>query len=268
MAKSYEKIMEDGSELLVSVMSYHLPLLAENLINQIMMRWDFLLPDEKYLASQGVVASDILLGQFESDMLMAHAEITDASNKDVISDLKVTIKFADRIEFDPMTLVGLPVDQQKRIIHQAQMYTESIVLDLQGATYVAVENNYLLTKTELKKAMDIAQDDFIEFLEGGKSAFVQAAGLVNDSRNDVFEEADVQVFQFWNPNDDRTTDLCAELHGAIFTADDPLYSFYVCPLHFGCRSTYLPLGRKVEEEVTGLPEFDSLSEKAQSQKQF
>jgi len=57
--KQYEKIMDSGAELLVAVMSYHLPIISENLTNQIMMRWDFLLPDEKYLVSQGVVASDV-----------------------------------------------------------------------------------------------------------------------------------------------------------------------------------------------------------------
>jgi hypothetical protein len=122
----------------------------------------------------------------------------------------------------------------------------------------------------LQKAMDAATDDFIEGIEKGKGAFIQSAGLVNDSRNDVFEEADdrglVQAFQFYNP--DPITDLCSELNGTIFTYDDPLYGFYTCPLHFGCKSTYLPLPRIIEDEIEGLPDFDSLSEKAQQQKQF
>jgi len=266
--KQYEKIIDSGSELLVAVMSYYSDLILKNLNNQVLNNWDFLNDNEKYLAAGNINPSDDLYNQFESDMIAAHAEITDLSNQQVISETRVTITFADRIEFDPAILANLNPDQQKRIIHQAQVFTESIVLDMQGSVYITLENNYMLTKEMLRDALNVATDDFIEGIEKGKGAFVQSAGLVNDSRNDVFEEADIQVFQFWNPNDDRTTDLCGELHGTLFTADDPLYGFWTCPLHFGCRSTFLPIQRSVNEDIEGLPSFDSLSEKAQSQKQF
>jgi SPP1 gp7 family putative phage head morphogenesis protein len=258
--KQYEKIMDSGAELLVAVMSYHLPIISENLTNQIMMRWDFLLPDEKYLVSQGVVASDVLVAQFESDMLMAYAEITDSSNRDAISEIgNKTIKFADQIEFDPMTLANLPEDQRKRIIHQSQMFSEATVLDLQGATYVAVENNYLLTKEELKQAIDLSQSDYIDVVEKGAAAFTQSTNLVNDSRLDVFEKEGIQVYEFFNPNDERTTSLCFALNGTIFRADDPYFETYHAPLHWNCRSTYLPLGeRPADFEIDGLPSPGSL----------
>jgi len=268
--KQYEKIIDSGSELLTAVMSYYSDLILKNLNIQVLNNWDFLNEDEKYLAASNINPSDDLYNQFESDMIAAHAEITDLSNQQVISETRVTITFADRIEFDPAILANLNPDQQKRIIHQAQVFTESIVLDMQGSVYITLENNYMLTKDMLKSALDVATDDFIEGIEKGKGAFVQSAGLVNDSRNDVFEEASdrglVQAFQFYNP--DPVTDLCTELNGTIFAYDDPLYGFYTCPLHFGCKSTYLPLARIIEDEIEGLPDFDSLSEKAQSQKQF
>ena len=270
--KEYEKIMDSGSELILSVMQYHLLLISIDLNEQLMNSWKSLNEDEKYLTTDNVAVNSGLQKNMAMDMMMAFSEITNKSNEDAINEVGLNIvSLAERPDLNPQTLYSLPSSQVKRIKHQAELFTEAMTLDLQQATFNIIENNYMLTQKEISAAIDIGVNDFLEGLSSGATSFLQSAGLVNDSRSDVFTsdegKKNIQAFQFYNP--DPVTDLCSELNGSIFTADDPNYGLYICPLHYNCKSTYLPIRGEVnEDEISGLPELSGLSEKAQSQKQF
>ena len=51
----------------------------------------------------------------------------------------------------------------------------------------------------------------------------------------------VEAFLFSAIMDDVTTDICAENNGKIIYKDDSELSMYLPPLHFNCRSTFIPI---------------------------
>jgi SPP1 gp7 family putative phage head morphogenesis protein len=57
-------------------------------------------------------------------------------------------------------------------------------------------------------------------------------------------------FQFSAILDDVTTEVCASLHGKVFSADDPALDDLMPPRHYNCRSIMVPvtIDEAVEED--------------------
>lgn len=71
--------------------------------------------------------------------------------------------------------------------------------------------------------------------------------VMNRARKEAFEETGVvAAYQFTAILDDRVSEVCGGLHGAIFEADDAPTP----PLHFNCRSTLIPITKYEKYEVT------------------
>ena len=83
------------------------------------------------------------------------------------------------------------------------------------------------------------------------------SGAYNSGRYVQFNQPGLEevfpYYQFHNPHDDRSTDDCYALSGAIYPRDDPIWDTWWPPNHFRCRSSvsaisvYEMEGRKLKE---------------------
>ena len=272
--KTYLKILEGGKELILRVMDFHLPLIQKNLQDQIFFQWDLLNEDEKYLATHGVKVTSNVQTDFRNDMSEALAEISSAAIDNAMNDIglkRITLAEKENSLFSNAKLDKLntmPSSVRKRIEAQSELFTDSIIGDYTKNAFVVFNANWQMEKAAVNKALDESSLDFISGVMIGRGADIQSAQIVNESRNAVFlsdeAQSEVEAFQFWNPNDDRTTPLCSHLAGQIFSADDPNFWKYQPPLHFNCRSTYLPLKALPEgKEISILELPEGLQEQIQ-----
>lgn len=95
-------------------------------------------------------------------------------------------------------------------------------LDELGVASEAAATSYLdtLARTNLFEAMNEAR--FAEFTDPELGGFVQA-------------------MEYSAVLDDRTTDICAELDGDTWDAENQLWDIYRPPNHFNCRSVLVPV---------------------------
>ena len=101
----------------------------------------------------------------------------------------------------------------------------------------------------LSEVIDILDDEGVklstESLE--RYARTKLTEVMNRSRKEAFEETGVvAAYQFSAIMDDRVSEICGGLHGAIFEKDDAPTP----PLHFNCRSVLIPITKYEDYKVT------------------
>jgi len=100
---------------------------------------------------------------------------------------------------------------------------------------------------------------------------VTSAQAVNTERNEFIKKWEEETgdrvvsYTFVAEIDPATTDLCRELNGRTFDANDPERLKYTAPLHYNCRSSMQVNTTKTADnpEITTTPLI--LSKKAQEQ---
>jgi SPP1 gp7 family putative phage head morphogenesis protein len=273
--KTYVDIIESGNELIEAVIQYHLPKVKEVYEVQIFHSWDFLNEDEKYLATDNLNISPSIMRDFQNDMKQAFAEISNKTIEDAIDEIKLkTITLAEPknpFRNKPSKLNDIPSSVRKRIEKQSELFTDAIIVDYKKDVMFIYDQNWQLNKKEIGALLD---DGYLTFISGKKienGIESQTSQVVNENRVAVFTSPEALeaglVFEFFNPNDERTSPLCAFLVGTIFTADDPRFDRYTCPLHINCRSTFLPL-LNYQGKIDGLPALKELPPEARAVLQY
>ena len=244
MKDDYVEIMESGTDLLLKAIKPHLEAIKKNLIAQTMYNYELYTDEEKYLATDGLDYPAELYKKFTTDLeevmaIIALEAITDAMDEVVISVVTLA---------EPT----LPTSFKRRLAKQSTLLADTTIADLTKQVSLAYSMNWKVGPG-VSDIMAESADAYIDSVLVGRGMSVLSAELVNESRFDVFQspEGDKQVtaWQFYNP--DPVTNICSELNGQIFSEDDPNFENFSPPLHYNCKSTYLPIRELGPDEEVG-----------------
>jgi len=272
--KTYLDIIESGKELLKEIIDFHMPKIKKTYNDQIFFAWDILGEDEKYLATDDLIIPVAIYGEFLKDMEQGLAEIASFTIDDTAAqiDLKVLTLAEPKFKKSKLNKFNvIPSSVRKRVTKQSELFTDSIIADYKKGVMVIYDQNWQLKQSEIETLID---EGYLTFISGTKienAIESQSAQVVNETRNAVFTSPEAKeqglVFEFFNPNDSKTSPLCAFLVGTTFTADDPNFDRYTCPLHINCRSTFLPL-LNYQGKIDGLPALKELPPEARKVLQY
>lgn len=93
------------------------------------------------------------------------------------------------------------------------------------------------SKDELVKTLKSRFD--VSFSEANRLARTELTYIQNQATKDSFKKAGVKEYEFLATEDNRTSDLCADLNGQRFPIDAAVVGVNYPPLHANCRSTVL-----------------------------
>lgn len=68
-----------------------------------------------------------------------------------------------------------------------------------------------------------------------------SADVATSTALNRYQTSGIEEIQFYAKIDERTSPQCRALHGTVFKSDSPEAKRYSCPLHFHCRSTWIPV---------------------------
>lgn len=126
--------------------------------------------------------------------------------------------------------------------------------DISRDAYVQLARNGFLTSGDLMEATGLGAAEVTELL--GDSEAMQAARLdtivrtnvfdaFNEARFDYFTDESlggfVQAFEYSAILDENTTEICEELDGSTWKADNPVWDTHTPPNHYNCRSVLIPV---------------------------
>ena len=93
------------------------------------------------------------------------------------------------------------------------------------------------SKDELVKTLKSRFD--VSFSEADRLARTELTYIQNQATKDSYKKAGVREYEFLAEEDDRTSDICAELNGQRFPIDAAIVGVNYPPMHPNCRSTVL-----------------------------
>jgi SPP1 gp7 family putative phage head morphogenesis protein len=188
---------------------------------------------------------------------------------------------------DAIYALGRISDKVNLIFSEYMSYSQKQNIAAKAEVFAETQKNDILKAVDLQfqSSLKYADDDQLEqdILDAAEKTIdgamtnagpdVQAGSTVNDGLKDAADKYEEETgnkilsYTFVAVDDDVTTDICRELNGSVFSADDPDMEKFSPPLHFNCRSfmSVNTSNMKQVEEITGSPK---LSKAAQSQIQF
>lgn len=164
--------------------------------------------------------------------------------------------------------------QKKDAQARSQVFLDTQRNDVVKSIDLQFQNSFSYADDdELEQDMIEASDKAISGPMTTAGPDVQSSQLVNDGLLEAAEQYaeetgdEIISYTYVAKDDDRTTDLCQEMDGATFAANDPNVTKYSPPLHFNCRSFMQVNTSKTKNnpKITGLPK---LTKAAQKQMQF
>ena len=176
----------------------------------------------------------------------------DAARKEVPTKKK--IKLAEQIDTLKFANITDPFDKlpsalKKRILAQADLIAETQIADLEKAVYFQFTSSAGAgASIELiLKDLDGVVDPIIAGSTKAGTSLDAAAGdavavATQAGRNEFFFQPEVldEVESFTFYNEDPVSEICQDLNGQTFLANDPEAQRYFPPLHHNCKSRLVP----------------------------
>lgn len=233
-AKTPRGLITNISTDLKSLMKTNLKAMAAGLTNSVMRRARK--NGLKLSATKGVTAKGVTrYKQAVITMLtFAGREALKQARKELPRDLK-SVELAED---------DIPTSQKKKIVSQANEIVDKQIADLEGATFLrygsAIERTQDLDL--VADQMKLSTDEFIEGASVAAGAGNAASFTVNNTRAALFFDDQIapviETFTFTNP--DPKSQICKNLAGKVFRANDPSASAFFPPLHHNCKSYLVP----------------------------
>lgn len=135
--------------------------------------------------------------------------------------------------------------------------------------YVQLAKAGFLTEADLLEATGLDSAAVRELL--GDSEAMQAARIDTIVRTNVFDafnetrfeyftdpalEGFVEAFEYSAILDDNTTEVCSEMNGVTWPADDERWNSFSPPLHYNCRSVLIPVVQGDEWRQSAAPDVE------------
>lgn len=171
-------------------------------------------------------------------------EVANKAEKQALSEVKLTKKTDNRSDY----LSQSQVDQAMNTLKSAVTLNLSLSSQSKdGLEQIATQAN--------KTVKSVAESATMQ-----KISAILASHVTNATRNDVFTDDEIKesitAFKFVNSSPESA--ICKEMVGTVLSSDDDNYFRYQTPLHYNCKSTWVPILRE-NPNITGMP---SLSQQA------
>lgn len=254
------KHIQSTATELQSIMQDNLKKIAASMIDQVIINLRKLPNSQRYDATKNIPQPGTR--QYASELMDALA----ASSFEALKQVRSEVPKARNVKLkewnEDALMLGdwskLPPSIRNKLNRQVGLIIDTQTSDLEKALYFQFGHSVDSTESPdlVSKDMQNAGDDYIEGNAIESGATTIAAQVVNESRNafllddSVSEELDALEFV----NGDPVSEICQDLAGSVFLADDPEAQRYMPPLHWRCKSYILPIlkGDLGDTEVTGL----------------
>lgn len=154
--------------------------------------------------------------------------------------------------------VYLPAFEVQKNSAKADLLLESQVSDLKKSLGLQYQTSLPSTDSDQVIRKDL--QDRLESTVSGPLTYtgpdILASQTINEARLDEASETggdEIESYTFIGVDDDRQSEICAELSGRTFASNDPDLERYTPPLHHNCRS-YLAVNLR---SFKGNPSIDS-----------
>lgn len=262
MPKTPKKLITEGSLALRDVMQEGLSVIAQNMIDQIIAKYNSLTESQQLNAIKDI--SPVGVAEYKDQLLtalsviasdaieMARKEVPKKKNVRLAENEDDTKEIIMLAEFD-----HLPPALQKKMKAYQQLLIDTQVADLEKAVYFQYASSVGTTDSASILAQDLKDtaEDYITGSSVISGAGTTAANVVNGSRLLFFDDPSVseEIESYTFTNGDPVSQICQDLAGTTFSKDDPEAARYYPPLHHNAviSGTYIltPDGNKKIEDI-------------------
>ena len=237
-----KKQINREKDALTKVYKTGLGAIAKNVISKVMERYRALPAHNKLSAIKDIHPDGLedYKNKIRQQLIKIAGNSIDQIKKEIPNTKHVQLQEGD-LKLAAPTYTGLPDALAKRIEALAELLTGSQLADLEKNIffrYIANADSADISDEEIEALINDEAQGYITSagLEAGAST--TAAGLVNDARSAYYldDEVSKEIESYTFMNEDPVTQICQDLVGTVFTADDPERDNLQPPLHFGCKS--------------------------------
>ena len=173
---------------------------------------------------------------------------------EVVTPIEAIKAFKDRVPMSPAEFAALLAEEKNVAFSVANTTSADMVNDIYNEIDKAIEAGTPLK--EFKAGIDEVFDrrgwtklnpwhlDTV-FRQNTQVAY-------NTGRFEQMNEAGEEAFPLWRfsvIDDPETTDICLQLLGGVYPANDPIFDRYYPPNHFNCRTEVVPISKFKKTKV-------------------
>lgn len=252
-ADSYKKEWNDNKSALKIEMQTQLEKIWEAWKSRIKSKYDGLPESQKLQVIKQVTTPGVVeykkmlkqsLAQVAIDALERARKEVPTKKKIKLTEEADTLKLAS---FDPFDT--LPAEIKRRILAQANLIVDTQVADLEKAVYFQFQSSAAST-TSIELILKDLDSKIEPMIAGSTKAGMSVDAAAGDAvaqatqsaRNAFFFTPEVleEVESFTFFNEDPVSEICQDLNGQTFMANDPEALRYFPPLHHNCKSRLVP----------------------------
>jgi SPP1 gp7 family putative phage head morphogenesis protein len=247
-------LIEDASSELKEVFSKNLKQFAEQVISKTMAQYEALGDGAKYQAPNKVNVTG--LPAYIAELSEVYSRHTLQANQSANQELKRSVKLAS---IDKLTRA-----QRSRIKAKAELIANTQIADIEKASSLQYQNSVSSSSDPkvIQKDLTDSVDKLLSASYFQVGADITASQLVNEGRQEIFDEAEEQIESYTFQNADPVSAICQELNGMTFAYNDPAVQKYQPPLHHNCKS-YWVVNLKGDKGNPDISSTLALSKKAQ-----
>lgn len=275
LAEGYKSQFNTSKTITKTIMETGVRAMADDLKKKLSKNWKDLPEGRKEEAVKGVSVSasirNAYRGQLREQMAKVATDAIKQARKEVPS-AAAKVKFADS---DPWA--GLNPVVKRAIAAQLGLIVDSQVADVEKVVLF----QWASSASSMSSVEGIANDvesrisAIIEGANTGLSIDAAAGNAVahttQNSRNAFFFDPEVleTLESFTFVNEDPVSEICQNLNGQTFAANDPAAEPFYPPLHHNCKSRLVPNEKGSGEKITGIGiTAESVEERQRLEKQI
>ena len=269
-AEGYKSQFNANKAATLSLMKQHLRLFADDLKKQLKKNWEAL-GDDKTNAVKDVGVSPGLLAAYKRDLRDVMAGV---ATEAIAQARKEAPAAARKVEFGDYDKLNPAV--KRAIERQLVLVANSQAADLEKIVLFQWSSSD--TQSNVDGILQDVEERVQPILDGSTQVGMSldaAAGdavahVTQNSRNAFFFAPEVlaTIESFTFTNEDPVSEICQNLNGQTFAANDPNAEQFYPPLHHNCKSRLVP-NEAGEAKITGIGIVaDSTEERARLEKQM
>lgn len=247
--KKYTQQFDSNKDKIKSLMQAQLEKMYEDLKGVLRAKYKSLSGSSKILAATKVEMPGV--AQYRAllrDQLAKVAVQSIANARKLVPNAK-NVKLNERIRLADSDFDALPPAVRRLIDAQSTLISDTQAQDIEKAVFFQFTAS-ASTKDDIDAILNDVDENVEPMIEGstkgGMSVDAAAGDVVaqitqNSAREFFFTPEvldEIESFTFFN--EDPVSDICQELNGTTFAADDPDLDEYSPPLHHNCKSRIVP----------------------------
>jgi hypothetical protein len=247
--KKYVAQFDKNKDALKKLMKSQLALIYSGLKDALKTKYNSLKGTDKILAAKNVSAPGLV--NYKALLRDQLAKSAAQAIQQAKARIPKRIKFCeelDTLQFDDV-YDALPPYVRKLIDAQASLVADTQSQDLEKSVFFAFTSE-ATTTDDIDEILDAVDSKVNPQLDDDLSAGMNVDAAAGDALGHVVQQSALSVFfdddvfdgieSFTFTNEDPVSDICTELAGTTFAANDPQLDQYTPPLHHNCKSRLVP----------------------------